>query len=74
MCVAAALAAGCVVGPDFKQPAAPVVTGYTERAVSLTAAGGRDPDQILVVSIAVVPHWWELFQSPELDDTVAPWH
>ena len=71
MCVAAALAAGCVVGPDFKQPAAPVVTGYTERAVSLTAAGGRDPDQILVVSIAVVPHWWELFQSPELDDTVA---
>ena len=70
MCIMAVLVAGCVVGPDFMRPPAPVVAGYTEPAVSLPQSGGTEPEQNLIVANAVIPRWWELFQSSQINETV----
>jgi NodT family efflux transporter outer membrane factor (OMF) lipoprotein len=58
----------CAVGPDFKAPAAPEVTRYLPEpaasAPSQAAALQFDPQQ------AVLPRWWDVFQSPALNALV----
>ncbi|HVX04813.1 MAG TPA: efflux transporter outer membrane subunit [Rhodanobacteraceae bacterium] len=68
---AASLAlAGCVVGPNFKPPAPPYVSGYTAHAPTTTAAapgvagGGA---QAFEQGGDIPGDWWTLFRSPELD-------
>jgi NodT family efflux transporter outer membrane factor (OMF) lipoprotein len=39
--------------------------------VSLPASGGAEAEQSIVVANAVVLRWWELFQSPQVNDTVS---
>lgn len=68
---AAALAAGCMVGPDFRSPAGPVPAGYTapsrpEAHPEEKAAGGAG-DQILVAGQELPAQWWRLFRNAELD-------
>ncbi|GLQ98285.1 efflux transporter outer membrane subunit [Dyella mobilis] len=68
--VAALLMAGCAVGPDFKKPAAPAVSGYTRTPVSTTqatpgVAGGEA--QRFVTAGDVSRDWWTLFHSPALN-------
>ena len=64
---------GCVLGPDFHQPAAPAVDGYTAQPLpaqtasadtsmggAIRLAPGADPDG----------RWWTLYGSPAIDALV----
>lgn len=67
--------AGCAVGPDYQQPAAPDVKGYTAgpAATTLTAvpvAGTAGGAQALHYGAATQGDWWRSFQSAQLDRTV----
>jgi NodT family efflux transporter outer membrane factor (OMF) lipoprotein len=67
-------AAGCVVGPDFKKPAAPDVSGYTAAPLKPTAAtpGVAGGDAQRFTSGSDIPaDWWRLFHSQVLDALVA---
>jgi NodT family efflux transporter outer membrane factor (OMF) lipoprotein len=63
--------AGCVVGPDFKRPAAPDVAGYT--AAPLPAATVATPGvtggaaQRFVSGAEIPGDWWTLFHSRPLN-------
>jgi NodT family efflux transporter outer membrane factor (OMF) lipoprotein len=64
------LIAGCTVGPDFKKPAAPDVSGYTARPLSTTVAsdnvaGGEA--QRFASGSDIPGDWWTLFRSRPLN-------
>ncbi len=64
------LLAGCVVGPDFKRPAAPDVRGYAAQPPGTTAAtpdvaGGAA--QRFVDGAQISGQWWTLFHSRPLN-------
>jgi NodT family efflux transporter outer membrane factor (OMF) lipoprotein len=67
----ACLLGGCVVGPDFKPPAAPDVASYTATPLASTTvathgvAGGEA--QRFVSGADIPGDWWTLFHSPPLD-------
>lgn len=67
------LVAGCAVGPNFKKPAAPNVTGYAPAPVAATSSttdvtGGES--QHFVESKDIPGEWWTLFHSAALDALV----
>ncbi len=67
------LAAGCAVGPNFKQPAAPEVGGYTTLPLSTTVtvtnlAGGTE--QRFIQGLDIPGDWWRLFHSQPLNDLI----
>ena len=66
--------AGCAVGPDYKRPAAPAVSRYTEAPLP-TGTGRADAhagrDQHFVQGADVPAAWWELFRSPEITALVS---
>jgi len=67
------LAAGCAVGPNFKRPTAPNVTGYAPAPVTATSStstvsGGES--QHFVESKDIPGEWWTLFHSAALDALV----
>jgi NodT family efflux transporter outer membrane factor (OMF) lipoprotein len=67
------LTAGCVVGPQFKKPAAPDVGGYTPTPITTTnttpnVTGGEA--QRLVDGKDIPGEWWDLFHSKPLDDLI----
>ncbi len=67
------LSAGCVVGPNFKKPAAPDVGGYTPAPINNTSstpkiAGGEA--QTIVDGKDIPGEWWALFHSQALDDLI----
>jgi len=66
----ALLAGGCAVGPDFVRPAAPSLTSYETEPVSLPAPGEPNPTQRFIAD-GIARQWWQLFQSPELNDVLA---
>jgi NodT family efflux transporter outer membrane factor (OMF) lipoprotein len=64
------LVAGCTVGPDFRNPAAPNVSGYTVRPLSTTASstnvtGGAG--QHFAEGGDIAGDWWILFHSKPLN-------
>jgi NodT family efflux transporter outer membrane factor (OMF) lipoprotein len=66
-------ATGCAVGPNFKKPAAPNVTGYTPAPISTTSStanvtGGEA--QKLVDGRDIPGEWWTLFHSQPLNDLI----
>jgi NodT family efflux transporter outer membrane factor (OMF) lipoprotein len=66
--------AGCAVGPDFKKPAAPEVTGYTPRPLVATDAapgisGGEA--QRFANGGDIAGDWWTLYHSPALESLIA---
>jgi NodT family efflux transporter outer membrane factor (OMF) lipoprotein len=69
--LAASLLSGCVVGPNFKTPAAPAVAGYTAYPLPATTvatpgvAGGEA--QRFVSGGDIPADWWTLFHSRPLD-------
>jgi NodT family efflux transporter outer membrane factor (OMF) lipoprotein len=73
LALSCAVTAGCVVGPDFKRPAAPDVSGYSAHPVSVTASspGVAGAAQRLDPGAEVPADWWTLFQSKPLNDLVA---
>ncbi len=61
---------GCTVGPDFKRPVAPEVTGYTTTPLPLqteSAPAGMGESQRLVTGMPVDTRWWRSLNSPRLD-------
>ena len=67
------LIAGCAVGPNFKQPAAPNVSGFTVAPLSTTVGttnvvGGQP--QHFVEGIDIPGEWWTLFHSQPLNDLI----
>ncbi len=67
------LATGCVVGPKFKKPPTPDVSGYTPAPISTTSstsnvAGGES--QHLVEGQDIPGEWWTLFHSKPLNDLI----
>ena len=71
--IALALIAGCAVGPNFKKPAAPDVTGYTALPLSATAetpnvSGGEA--QRFTSGSDISADWWTLFHSASLNGLI----
>ena len=71
--VAAALAAGCAAGPHYRAPHAQVGAGYAptplpEASASAQVHGGET--QHFVAGRDIAFEWWELFQSPALDELI----
>ena len=65
--------AGCVVGPDFKRPAAPSVSGYDTARPSQTVATPGVPGgdvQRFVAAGDIPADWWRLFHSKPLDELI----
>jgi NodT family efflux transporter outer membrane factor (OMF) lipoprotein len=67
------LIAGCAVGPNFKRPAPPSVSGYTPTPISTTTStrsvtGGEA--QRLVEGRDLTGEWWTLFHSKPLNDLI----
>jgi NodT family efflux transporter outer membrane factor (OMF) lipoprotein len=67
------MVAGCAVGPDFKRPPAPDVTGYTPEPLAAQTASakvqGGDAQRFL--SDRDIPgEWWTLFGSKPLDELI----
>ncbi len=60
------LAASCAVGPDFKPPAAPAVTGFTREKLSPDVGTAGTP-QRFVEGMDIPGQWWRLFHSEALD-------
>ncbi len=71
--LAAIALAGCAVGPDFKKPPAPDVTGYTPEKLPVLLVsdqGAANPSQRLVPDLDLPGAWWELFHSKALNDVI----
>jgi NodT family efflux transporter outer membrane factor (OMF) lipoprotein len=73
MALAAVLAGGCAVGPDFKKPAPPAVQSYTASPLSNTVAttnvaGGEA--QHFANGINLPQDWWTLFHSRPLNELI----
>ena len=65
-----AILAGCSVGPDFRKPDAPAVSGYTAAPVSdPTGTPGvvAGDSQHFVEAADVSGDWWTRFRSPALN-------
>jgi NodT family efflux transporter outer membrane factor (OMF) lipoprotein len=73
MAAALLLSAGCVVGPNFKKPAAPQVPAYTPTPPEATSAtpnvSGGD-SQTFVAGRDIPGDWWTLFHSKPLNDLI----
>jgi NodT family efflux transporter outer membrane factor (OMF) lipoprotein len=75
-CVAALIClfiAGCAVGPDFKKPAAPDVSGYSSSPLATTVSsagvlGGES--QRFVEGGDISAEWWTLFHSAPLNELI----
>lgn len=64
------LLAGCVAGPDFKQPAPPDVSGYTGAllpAQTASAATGFGDAQRFAIGSDVGAQWWRSLGGSKLD-------
>ena len=68
------LASACVVGPNFKPPAAPTIATYTQQQQPQTTSetpgvpGGEA--QHVVAGADLPADWWTLFHSRALDDLI----
>ena len=66
-------AAGCAVGPNFRKPAAPEVSGYSATPLAATAAtsgvAGGEP-QRFVPGGDISADWWTLFHSTPLNERI----
>lgn len=73
MSALAVLLSGCAAGPDFKQPDAPQVQGYTkeplQQKTSSAATLGGDAQQF-VEGMDIPAQWWTLFNSPSLNAVI----
>jgi len=63
------LLAGCVVGPDFKQPAAPKTEKYTASKLSVEQVDVAG-EQRVIPGGEVSADWWTMFGSESLDRLV----
>jgi NodT family efflux transporter outer membrane factor (OMF) lipoprotein len=73
LALALALGAGCAVGPNFKEPAAPPVSDYSSTpfstTVSTTNVSGGEA-QHLASGADISGDWWTLFHSKPLNELI----
>jgi NodT family efflux transporter outer membrane factor (OMF) lipoprotein len=70
--LAALLATGCTVGPDFTRPDAPRPARYTAAPLRGETAGPLGPGvQRIALGREIEGHWWTLFHSDAMDRIVA---
>lgn len=62
--------AGCAVGPDYHQPSAPGVSGYTASPLPGTTRAADGVSQQFVTGEDISGDWWTLFRSPELNSLI----
>jgi NodT family efflux transporter outer membrane factor (OMF) lipoprotein len=68
LALAAVVASGCAVGPNFKRPPSPPVKDYLpEPLPAHTEAGAGGDAQRFVEGMNTPAQWWTLFKSPALD-------
>jgi len=70
---ACVLSSGCVVGPDFHEPAPPIASRYTETPMpkdTVAVAGPGGAVQHLLPGRDIPAQWWTLFHSEELDTLI----
>ena len=68
------LVTGCAVGPDFHNPPAPAVQGYTPEQLPARTAAADNPfggAQHFDIGNDIEGDWWHLLHSPQLDALVA---
>jgi NodT family efflux transporter outer membrane factor (OMF) lipoprotein len=71
--LAAALVAGCAVGPDFKKPPPPDVEDYRAAGLPATVtatAGGGGEAQSFSRGADISAQWWTLFHSVPLNELI----
>jgi NodT family efflux transporter outer membrane factor (OMF) lipoprotein len=71
--LSALVLAGCAVGPNFKQPAAPAVKDYLPEPLPQqtgSAPGQAGDAQRFVTGMDVPAQWWTVFQSPDLNELI----
>jgi NodT family efflux transporter outer membrane factor (OMF) lipoprotein len=70
--LALALIAGCAVGPNFKRPAAPEVSNYTDHPLASTATANVSAGQAqrFAKGIDISADWWTLFHSVTLNELI----
>src|ERR1700733_1906036 len=65
--------AGCAVGPDFKRPDPPTVTGYMPGAApvrTVSARGDFGAAQQYEPGADIPAQWWALFHCQPLNDLI----
>lgn len=73
LCLVTGFGTGCTVGPNFKKPAPPAVTGYTTVPLATTSndtniVGGNA--QHFVEGLDISGEWWTLFHSRPLNELI----
>ena len=73
VCLIPVLLGGCAVGPDYKPPAPPQVSGYMksplESTTGTTNVGGGEAQRFLT-GADIPGEWWTLFHSKPLNDLI----
>jgi outer membrane protein TolC len=64
--------AGCAVGPNFKAPAPPKVTGYSQQPLptQISDEAAHEQAQRFVQGMDIPGQWWTLFHSTALNELV----
>jgi len=68
-----ALLTACAVGPDYVRPAPPQSSGFSPAALPMQTASAPTPGgaaQRFVLEQDIRADWWQLFQSPELNELI----
>lgn len=65
--VLALVLTACMVGPDFKSPASPKVDHYYNKSADASASNAQNK---LVTAENIPAQWWQLFESPALQQLV----
>ncbi len=60
----------CAVGPDYHQPGAPAVAGYTPEPLPGTTQTANGLAQHFISGADIAGDWWSLFHSPELTSLI----
>ena len=73
--IASITMSGCMVGPDFHQPAAPKVTHYMESSLPSATAGSKATGKSGIVqhfatNRDISSEWWVLFHSTIINDLI----
>lgn len=63
--------AGCMVGPNYKRPSAPVPPAYKSQPAPPPSPPQGGWKQAAPAQATVPSRWWELYQDPQLNDLEA---
>jgi len=61
---------GCAVGPNYHQPAAPAVPGYTPASLPAATPAVDGQAQNFVSGADISGEWWTMYHSPELNSLI----